>query len=142
MVSQTIDTVLYFYFGLESYEQTAVSYFKAATSSPLSCIMAIFFVLLVSPILEEFLFRGLLQNWIREHLNTKAAIFLSSLFFALLHMNPSQGIGNISLFFSLAIFGGFLGFIYERQKSLSASIILHMTFNSISALRLLFFPES
>jgi membrane protease YdiL (CAAX protease family) len=69
------------------------------------------------------------------------AILLSALCFALFHFAPSQGIGNISLVGSLFLFALFLGFIYERQASLFASVGLHMTFNTVSTFRILFYPE-
>ncbi|MBI3211827.1 MAG: CPBP family intramembrane metalloprotease [Simkania negevensis] len=53
----------------------------------------------------------------------------------LFHLSSSQGVGNISLF----IFALYLGFLYEKQCSLFASIALHMTFNSISVIRILFY---
>ena len=72
----------------------------------------------------------------------KKAIVFSALCFALFHYAPSQGMGNISLLATLFLFALFLGFIYERQASLFASIGLHMTFNAVSTFRILFFPES
>jgi membrane protease YdiL (CAAX protease family) len=71
----------------------------------------------------------------------KKAIIFSALCFSLFHLAPSQGIGNISLVASLFLFALFLGFIYERQASLFASIGLHMTFNAVSTVRILFFPD-
>src|SRR3989304_2390656 len=69
-------------------------------------------------------------------------IFLAGLCFALFHLAPSQGLGNISLIVSLFAFSCYLGFIYEKRGSLFASIGLHMTFNAVSTFRILFFPES
>ena len=60
--------------------------------------------------------------------------------FALFHFSSLQGVGNVSLILTLLVFGGFLGFIYERQSSLFASIGLHMTFNVASTLRILISP--
>jgi membrane protease YdiL (CAAX protease family) len=74
-------------------------------------------------------------------LGTKAAILLTSLAFALFHYSGSQEIGNVSLIASLFTFALFLGFIYEKQSSLFASIGLHMTFNLASALRILLAAE-
>ena len=83
-----------------------------------------------------------MQSWFKERLGPKAAILIAALCFACFHLAPSQGAGNISVAISLFTFACFLGFIYERQGSLYAPIALHMTFNTVSALRILFIPES
>jgi len=141
VVSEVVDKFLQSAFGLKYYEQTAVKFVKAAMSSPLSLTFAILSILLLAPLVEEFLFRGGLQTFFKKRLGAKAAILLSSLCFALFHFSPSQGLGNIPLIVSLFILGGFLGFLYERQGSLWSSIGLHMTFNAISAFRIILLPE-
>ncbi len=142
VVEQTADLIVYSLFGLQTYEQVAVLYLKMALKSPSELIAALLMILVSAPLIEEFLFRGLLQTWIKKHLGMKAAILLASLCFALFHVSPSYGVGNFSLVPSLFIFSCFLGFIYERQKSLFASIILHATFNLVSTLRIIFTIDS
>ncbi len=141
ILSETIDKILKS-LGLHFYEQTAVKFVKAAMGSPLSLVFALVSVLILAPFIEEFLFRGLLQTYFKKRVGSRAAILLSALFFSFFHFSPSQGLGNISLITSLFLLGGYLGFLYERQGSLWAPIGLHMTFNTVSALRILFFPEA
>ena len=141
VVGQLADMILYFFFGFQNYEQVAVRYLKTTIGSPFTLSAALFTILIAAPIIEEFLFRGCLQTFFKRYMMPKKAIVLSALCFALFHFARSQGIGNISLVSSLFIFALFLGFIYERQASLFASIGLHMTFNAVSTLRILFFPE-
>jgi len=141
VISEIVDKILQSIFGLEYYEQTAVKFVKAAMSSPISLTFAILSVLVLAPLMEELLFRGLLQTYCKKRLGAKPAILISSLCFALFHFSSSQGLGNISLILSLFILGGFLGLIYERQGSLWASVGLHMTFNAVSALRIIILPE-
>jgi hypothetical protein len=140
-VGQLTDMLLYYFFGFENYEQVAVHYLKTTLHSPPMLAVALFTILLAAPIIEEFLFRGCLQTFFKRFFSPKGAIVLSALCFSLFHYAPSQGIGNISLVASLFLFAFFLGFIYERQASLFASIGLHMTFNTVSTCRILFFPE-
>jgi hypothetical protein len=109
--------------------------------SSLMALVALFIVIIAAPVIEELLFRGFLQNYFKRYLGTKAAILITSLCFALFHLAPSQGLGNISLVISLFSFACFLGFVYERQKSLFASIGLHMFFNLVSSIRILFLEE-
>jgi uncharacterized protein len=140
-IGQLADMLLYYFFGFENYEQVAVRYLKTTLNSPPMLAVALFTILLAAPIIEEFLFRGYLQTFFKRYFPPKGAIVLSALCFSLFHFAPSQGIGNISLVASLFLFAFFLGFIYERQASLFASIGLHMMFNSVSTCRILFFPE-
>jgi uncharacterized protein len=95
-------------------------------------------VIILAPLLEEFLFRGLLQNALRQKLEPVTAIIISSVIFAFFHYNNAQGALNIVLIPSLFVFALFLGFIYEKTRSLISSIILHSTFNTISAIYILY----
>jgi uncharacterized protein len=136
-IGQIADLFIYLFFRIETYEQVAVRYLKLALSNPTMLAIAIFSVLVAAPVIEEFLFRGFLQNWFKRFLGAKAAIAVTALCFALFHLASSQGIGNISLGISLLTLGCYLGFIYERQGSLFASISLHMAFNAVSTLRII-----
>ena len=138
VVSQLCDFLLYYYFGVQNYEQVAVRLLKRALESPTALPIVLVLILVMAPAIEEFLFRGCLQRWLKHHLGTKAAILLTALIFALFHFSFSQGLGNISLILSLFVFSCYLGFIYERQASLFASIGLHFTFNATSVLFILF----
>lgn len=129
-------------FGAQAYEQTAVRFLKKAAELNSSLVIALLTIVILAPLIEELLFRGVLQSYLKSKLGSKAAILLSALTFSLFHFSPSQGLGNISLCLSLLILGIYLGFLYERQRSLFASIGLHMTFNTISTLRILFSPET
>ncbi len=141
VVGELMDMFIYLTFGVENYEQVAVRYLKTTLGSPSQLLFALLTILVLAPAIEEFLFRGCLQTFFKRHLGTKSAILLSSLCFALFHFATSQGVGNISLIISLFVFACFLGFIYERQSSLFASIGLHMTFNLASAVRIVWGGE-
>jgi uncharacterized protein len=122
-------TVLLLYKNVEP-QQVAVQQIKLASHSQLAAL--ILCVVLIVPVVEELLFRGFLQNWLKESMKTKYAILLTSLIFSMFHFSPSQEVGNIELIVSLFVLSCFLGFIYERQKSLWASISMHGLFNAIS----------
>jgi membrane protease YdiL (CAAX protease family) len=89
-------------------------------------------IVVIVPIIEEFMFRGLLQNWLVNKLGRLKGIGLTSLIFSLFHFSSAQGVSNFELIASLFVLSCFLGFIYERQRSLWAPIGLHATFNMIS----------
>lgn len=141
IVGQFFDLLIYLIFGIENYEQVPVRYFKESLGSTPQVLMALSTILILAPVIEEFLFRGCLQNYFKKVLGTRSAILLTAFCFALFHFSFSQGVGNISLIASLFVLACFLGFIYEKRQSLYASIGLHMTFNLISTLRILLFPD-
>ena len=141
VLDQLIDIVVRSLFEIKQYEQVAVRFLKMALGHPVLLVIALITIIIVAPFLEEFLFRGVLQNFLKKHLGRKSAIALSSFIFALFHFAPSQKAGNIALLISLFAFACFLGFLYEKRRSLFAPIGLHMTFNLMSALRVLFITE-
>ncbi len=138
-IGQASDLFLYALFQFQAYEQVAVRYLKMTLSSPEALTIALFTILFAAPIVEEFAFRGVLQNFCKCFVNTQLSIGISALIFALFHFSMSQGLGNISLLLALFVFACFLGYVYERQASLYAPIALHMTFNATSTLQILFF---
>ena len=73
---------------------------------------------LIAPIAEEFLFRGLLYRYIRHWKTVKVAMVVSSLAFAVAHFVPI-------LIPSYFFFGLAEAFAAERFKSLYPSIMLH-----------------
>ncbi len=140
-IGQICDFLLYVFFQVESYEQVAVRFLKEAFVSPPLLIFALFTIMVVAPVIEEWLFRGFLQSFFRKQVGKKGAIMLSSFCFALFHLSLSQGWGNVSIAVSLFTFASYLGFIYERQGTLFAPIGLHIAFNTVSSVRILLSPD-
>ena len=130
--------LLFVIFRFEGYEQVAVKYLKTTFENPAMTVLALISIVIIAPIVEEFLFRGALQTYLKRRLPPKTAIIVASACFGLFHFSFEQGFGNISLIVSLFVFGTFLGYVYEKQGSLYASIGLHLAFNFISSVRILF----
>lgn len=118
----------------EPLDQVAVKYLKTLINYPALFWGTIVAMVLVIPIAEEILFRGLLQNALKKYLSRYSSVVLASVLFALLHYSYDQGFTNWELLTSLFVFSCFLGLIYERQQTLWASISLHSLFNLISVL--------
>ena len=82
-------------------------------------------VVLVLPILNEILFRGIiLKNFLKSYSPIKA-ILLSSLFFAIIHFNVGQ---VITAFIS----GIFLSYLYWQTSSLALCFIVHILYNGVA----------
>ena len=137
VVHQLCEIINKFVFKVPEVEQVAVKYLKYATAAPVSFAIAIFAIVFAAPFIEEFIFRGCIQNTLRYYLNSKWAIIISSVIFSAFHYSPSQGASNFPLLMSLFFFAMYLGFLYEKRRSLFACIALHMAFNSISVIRIL-----
>ena len=77
---------------------------------------------IISPIFEEILYRGLLYNKLKEISNVFIAVFISSILFAFLHI-PGYGF-NIKMF-SLVLDGILLTYCYEKTNNIYIPILVH-----------------
>ncbi|MBX7065986.1 MAG: CPBP family intramembrane metalloprotease [Parachlamydiales bacterium] len=120
-------------------EQIAVKFLKSTFDNPVFFVLAVISIIILAPLVEETLFRGFLQTYIRQHLGPRQAIVITSACFSLFHYAQGQGFGNISIIVSLFVLALFLGFLYEKRGSLLAPMVLHGTFNAISVINLYLF---
>ncbi|MED3793974.1 type II CAAX endopeptidase family protein [Niallia alba] len=94
-------------------------------------IGSLFVTILVAPIVEELLFRGILFNKWSESLGAKKALFLTSFLFGVFH------IGSSPIFIGQLLAGFLFCLVYMRTKSLVLPILLHIGNNCISSLGML-----
>jgi len=92
-------------------------------------------VVVIAPIFEEVLIRGVIFNDFRKACPTWFALIIQALIFGLMHMNIIQG--TYAFFLGLI-----LGLLYLSYHSILAAILLHMTFNLTSTLLSSFMPSS
>lgn len=83
----------------------------------------------LAPIFEETLFRGFLLPSLTRYLPLPGAVALSSLGFAVAHLNLSE-------ILPLAMLGVILGTVYSRSRNLLASMVTHGLWNSGTLLSL------
>ena len=95
--------------------------------TPANIAAGFFAIAIAAPLVEELLFRGLLQNALGRFIPIWAAILLSSLAFAAVHLQPYAIPGLMTL--SIAF-----GYLYHRTGSLRTNILLHMLNNSAALL--------
>lgn len=117
-------------------DQSAVEQVRAAFSQPGLYLLTSLAIMTLVPAVEEILFRGYLQQWLKRFLPTALSVLLTALVFAVFHFASDQGWMNVELIGALFTFSLFLGFVRERYDSLNASILLHGTFNGMSILLL------
>ena len=138
-ISHILDLIIYFIFKQPQLpQQAAIKYLQDATEHPFSFLLALITILILAPFTEEIIFRGFLQTWLKKFSGRKFAIILTSIGFASFHFSISQGLANITILGTLFTLSCLLGFLYERQRSLLSTIILHATFNGMSIFNLFF----
>ena len=100
-------------------------YTEQLPQTPLAIVLAGITVVLIAPVAEEILFRGIIHRLAGRIWGSSAAAILSALAFALLHGEP---------WYLLALFGLglLLSYIYEATGSLTPCCVTHGVHNGIS----------
>lgn len=104
-----------------AYQEAAEALYAPSLAVQLICLG------IITPIMEEYIFRGLIFKRIRNYVSAKRAILASAFFFGMYHGNLVQVIyGTLS--------GILLGYLYEKYGSLKAPILAHMLMNTVSCI--------
>jgi len=91
-------------------------------------VFLMFGIVVLAPLGEEILFRGFLQKFLEEHWqDVTRAVLVTSLFFAIIHLNPFWLI-------QIYMLGVILGFLAWRTGSIWAGFILHAANNLVALL--------
>lgn len=80
-------------------------------------------VVILAPILEEYLFRGILFAELKK--SPKAKIIITALTFAIYHLNLIQGLNTLFI-------GLVLGYIYYCRRNIKEVILVHMVNNLVA----------
>jgi hypothetical protein len=104
--------------------QTAVKMLEGANSIWLQIYLAVF-TIVVAPVAEEFIFRGVLYPFVKRLGFPRLAWFGVSLVFALMHADAA----TLVPLFVLALA---LTWLYERTDNLLAPIAAHSLFNAVN----------
>ncbi len=108
--------------GWAASDQLAVEMFSQAKSAGLKIYLGVFTVVL-APVAEEFIFRGLIFSGLKKIGWPKCAWLGSSLLFAFVH-------GSLPIFLPLFVFALALTWLYEKTEGLLAPILTHSLFNA------------
>jgi len=88
-----------------------------------SLLFQLVMLLVMAPVLEEIVFRGYFLHRFAAKWNTRTAIWVSSILFALLHFDI---VGSL-------VFGLVASCLYLRTRSLALPMIMHAMHNSVPA---------
>ena len=92
-----------------------------------------------APLIEEFLFRGFLNNLLRGKVNTFVRMSIVSILFAAIHM--PYYIQNWIQFIAYFIGSIILLLVYERRRSLFDAILLHSLSNGLLVILFIEIPR-
>jgi membrane protease YdiL (CAAX protease family) len=101
--------------------------------APAAFMLFAVYAVIVAPITEEFVFRGLLYRSIRDRRGVALGAILSAIPFGLVHYVagvPWPGV--VALQITMVVTGVGLALIYERRKNLVADIAGHAAFNLLA----------
>lgn len=119
LVGQASALWLYSYTGSQAFDEHAAS----RDTAPAVLMLAV--VLVLAPMGEEMLMRGVAYTRLRHHLPPAAAAVLTAGVFSLMHMNLVQILATLPL-------GLLLAAVYERSGRIRDVIVLHALFNLLS----------
>ena len=114
-------------------DQRAVEIFALA-KSPFLRAYLVFFAVIVAPVAEEFVFRGLLFSAAKRMGWPKCAWIVTSLLFAAIH-------NSAPIFLALFVFALALTWLYEKTDGLLAPIVAHSLFNATNIALLMAFNK-
>lgn len=86
---------------------------------------SILMLVVLAPVMEEVLFRGILLESVRSKHSAGRAIVVSALMFGVIHLIPQQVVNAF-------VIGLILGYIYVRTESLWPVIVIHALNNAMA----------
>ena len=93
-------------------------------------MLIVLLVCIIAPVVEEIVYRGaILRGLEKLKISPAVALIISSLIFGFIHVLTA---GDYAQVFPYIFMGLALGFVYQKTKSLVASITIHMLINTIS----------
>jgi membrane protease YdiL (CAAX protease family) len=100
--------------------------------SQIAQILLIFYAVIIGPLLEEIVFRGIILPAVSNRWNFVVGVILSTIIWSLLHLQL-----NVIIFTS--IFGIVLSYIYLKSQSLWPSFLTHVLKNLIAVIAIYLF---
>ena len=110
------------HFGWQPAVEEAVQLVTSVDSLPMKIYLGLFAVVM-APVAEEFIFRGVLYPFVKDLGFPRLAFFGTAALFALIHANAAA-------FVPLFVLALAFTWLYERTDSLLAPILAHSLFNS------------
>lgn len=111
--------------------------FRDFAADPAVAPVFLFGAIVLAPIGEELLFRGMLFQALRSRFGVWPGIGVSAIAFALVHWDPTTTLGgNLLVVTTIFALGMLLAWMFHRTGSLVVPVAAHCIFNAISAVLL------
>jgi hypothetical protein len=108
-------------FDASKVEERAKDLWESASGPWIVALVAV--VALGAPLIEEFVYRGVIQQALEARLNDVVALVLSGAFFAAIHLQPVEFPGLFAI-------GVVFGLCWQRTGRLACPILAHIGFNA------------
>lgn len=91
---------------------------------------------LISPFIEEIIFRVVIISQISKRYSVKAGVIVSSLLFGVVHLMNGQlsVLSAIQLIIAGTLIGIFLSLVYVKENSVWASFTIHSLYNGVGSI--------
>jgi membrane protease YdiL (CAAX protease family) len=86
-------------------------------------VLLVLLVVFGAPIVEELVYRGLIQGGLSPRLGATRALVFAAVWFTLVHLHPVE-------FPGLFAFALVLGWCYAKTRSLGLAVVAHIAFNA------------
>ena len=106
-------------------------YSRSMRHEPLAALITLAVVgIVVAPLVEELLFRGVLLRSLLPIVGPAGAAIVQGVLFGLYHFSPDLGLYNVVLLVANGTFGIIFGFVALRRRSLGTGIVAHALTNA------------
>lgn len=122
------------WFGSSASDGDEMVHYLRGSLSVTDKAWAVLMAVVAAPLTEEFIFRGFLYGVLKKYAGTLGAMCATALLFAGIHLN----VPGIPALFTLAVC---FTLAYEITGSLWTPIVMHMIFNLVPIILILWFPE-
>jgi membrane protease YdiL (CAAX protease family) len=130
---QMFSGLLMDYLNVPLKEQEAISTLRASAGGLDRLVLGVYAIVL-APVAEELVFRGIMYPAIKQAGYPRLAVWLTAILFGAIHV-------NLATFIPLTVFALVLIWLYERTDNLLAPITAHSLFNTVNFV-LLFAADS
>lgn len=118
--------------GIDPGTQQVVEAAEGAERLPEKLIITVVIAVL-APVAEEILFRGMLFDALLARTSIKRTVWISGVVFGLVHLIDPAALPLVPALIGLGVI---LGYARQRTDSLSQPILMHIGFNSVTAIGL------
>ena len=110
---------------------------RVDTTTPISTLETAIVLVGISPVVEEWLYRGVLQQGLVAHLGRARGVLVTAALFGLAHAEPTlSAASTLAIFVATLPLGVILGAVRLATGSLLAPMLVHAAYNGLALVML------